>query len=141
MKNKVKNVYIVTRGEYSDYGMEAVFSTKKLAEKYLTALGIIRYQSDKGEISYSRGNYDTYYIEEWPINANLNNLKSGKIPFLVSMNREGKALQVSKNVIGNDAFLLNYNKILKTVWAKDEKHAVKIVNEKRVQMIANGDWN
>jgi hypothetical protein len=26
------------------------------------------------------------------------------------------------------------------VWAKNEQHAVKIVNEKRAQMIANGEW-
>jgi hypothetical protein len=27
-----------------------------------------------------------------------------------------------------------------TVWAKDAKHAAKIVNEYRTQMIANGEW-
>jgi Fe-S cluster biosynthesis and repair protein YggX len=27
-----------------------------------------------------------------------------------------------------------------TVWAKSEKQAIKIVNEKRLQMIANGEW-
>ena len=27
-----------------------------------------------------------------------------------------------------------------TVWAKTEKQAIKIVNEHRAQMIANGEW-
>jgi len=31
-----KKIYIVTSGEYSDYGIEAVFSTKEAAEKYAT---------------------------------------------------------------------------------------------------------
>jgi hypothetical protein len=27
-----------------------------------------------------------------------------------------------------------------TLWARDEQHAVKICNDRRAQMIANGEW-
>ena len=27
-------VYVITRGEYSDYGIERIFSTREAAEKY-----------------------------------------------------------------------------------------------------------
>ena len=28
-----------------------------------------------------------------------------------------------------------------SIWAKDEKHAIKIANERRVQLIANNEWD
>jgi hypothetical protein len=50
------NIYIVTNGSYSDYHIEAVFSTKEAAEAWLA------------EAQESSGFYsDGPQIEEWPL--------------------------------------------------------------------------
>ena len=48
-------VYIVTSGEYSDYGIEAVFSTREMAEKYIATNNTTDYPYD--------------YIEEYDIDS------------------------------------------------------------------------
>ncbi len=45
----------------------------------------------------------------------------------------------------DDCWFADYNQvdgvvIVCNVWAKDEKHAIKITNEKRIQHIANNTW-
>lgn len=47
-------VYLVSSGEYSDYGIDAIFSTRELAERYLA-----------GNEKYDK--YDLYVIEEWEL--------------------------------------------------------------------------
>ena len=54
MENKV---YVVTRGEYSDYGIEHIFSTREAAEKYCTI--------DKNK-------YDEPMIKEWNLEDGSN---------------------------------------------------------------------
>lgn len=51
---KAKNVYVVTAGEYSDYGIKAIFSKKKDAEAFAT----------QGYFSGDEGN-----VEEWPLDG------------------------------------------------------------------------
>lgn len=48
----VDKVFIVTSGEYSDYGITGVFLNKKDAEKCCRIM---------------QGRYDEYRIEEWPL--------------------------------------------------------------------------
>lgn len=51
-------IYIVTSGEYSDYGIDAVFSTKEKADEYIQQHGtdyhIEEYDLDEEVIKYTR---------------------------------------------------------------------------------------
>lgn len=52
-------VYVVTSGEYSDYGINAIFSTKEKAQEYID-------RGDKLGMNYSYG----YQIEEYELDEN-----------------------------------------------------------------------
>jgi hypothetical protein len=52
-------IFVVTSGVYSDYGINAMFSTKELAEKYIDG------QIDHDPESYEKAS--DYNIEEWEL--------------------------------------------------------------------------
>jgi len=130
-------IFIVTSGEYSDYGICAVFSTKEKAQKYIEI-----YPDQQSE------------IEEWNVDedmALINKIRNGEITiYLVSMFKQGNVEEIEKEespfiyqvkeALANKYYLWTENRIGMWVIAKDEKHAIKIVNEKRVQLIANNEW-
>jgi len=130
-------VYIATEGSYSDYHILAVFLDKKKAElfakcfetieiedfdvfKETTLDKIMKCLSLKRDIYFVRmdidGNTDLIMKEDWEL-----------FWFELTMRKEP--------VISAADDLCIY------VLAEDEKHAVKIANEKRVQLIANNKWN
>jgi len=127
-------VYCVTTGSYSSYCVEAIFSTMKKAKAYK-------------EIFNCDGIYST---ELDPNGVDLYN--QGLRVFLVIMDRDGKTELVNQvelhGSITESPIPWKRSKIpvykkqgLKDavrgcVWAKDMQHAVKIVNELRVQFIA-----
>ena len=131
-------IYIVTSGAYSDYRINAVFSTKENAEKFTKLYGV--------------GDYD---IEEFEVDdemALINRIIDEKITiYLVCMDRDGNIKEVMKEspsvslveelLAGKQKPVLYADCMDMCVIAKDEKHAVKIVNEKRVQLIANNEWD
>ena len=126
-------VYIVTSGDYSDYGIDAVFTNKKTAEVFAGKIG--------GE------------VEIWEISPSdlIDKITHNKI-FCVRMNKEGNTdLVMEEDFDSGDIknAMEKKTEIFKAVdgysmitymFAKDEKHAVKIANERRVQLIANNEW-
>ena len=65
------NVYVVTSGSYSDYGIRAVFSTRKLAQDYIDKANSIR---EADGVDYSTAN--VYFaadanIETWGLNLEV----------------------------------------------------------------------
>ena len=133
-----KSVFIVTAGCYSDYHIVGVYETREQAEQLAATLR----ESN---------------VEEHPLNPFLPELNKGLFIFFVEMKANGDTLQVKreeskpgewdydykltstlepiqvwKTRAGDD---LVYNK---RVFARDEKHAVKIMNELRVQALAKG---
>lgn len=66
-----KNVYIVTSGDYSDYSIDAVFSTKEKAEEYLDTEGsdarIEEYELDK-KICRKNVRWDIYFLNDGSVN-------------------------------------------------------------------------
>lgn len=131
-------IYIVTSGSYSDYKIHSVFTDKAIAEAYINAFTFA---------------YDDASIEEFEENLFAEQLKNRYIAFKINMDIDGNVLKIEKC---NDYVLTNENKpyhISGTVYvdylkridvlnldmsvlAKDEQHAIKIVNEKRGQLIA-----
>ena len=58
-----KTAYVVTSGEYSDYGVDAVFATLGLAEAWLRGEGLT--ENEHGEWRKTPGGYDSWRVEEF----------------------------------------------------------------------------
>jgi len=122
-------IFVVTSGQYSDYGIAGIYSSKEKAEEAKKL-----FNADNG-------------IAEWELDA-VPKHEKGTYYWSVEMDKEGN----TQNVELQDASHANkkwdwspYGDAEKKlvyfgVWAKDENHAVKIANEKRGMLIASGEW-
>ena len=143
-----KSVWVVEQGEYSDYRVVGVFSTRANAQMV----------ADK----VSRpGAYEQATVSEWPLDPFIDEVCSGRKQFYVCMAKDGTTracreinpphhsgnlnragigttADVIKTGNGTDA---SSSALIALVWAKDEKHAIKITNEHRTRMIATGEWD
>lgn len=123
-------IYSVSKGEYSDYKVMALYSNKEYAEGICNR--IRRYYK-----------YDRPFVEEFTLDENLEILKKGYNIYFLRMDREGNAsgIEITGDIdnIGDWGFDI-HNKLYMYVLAKDEKHAIKIVNDKRAELIANNEW-
>ena len=121
------DVYVVTKGDYSDYHIVGVYSSKELAD-----------------LAHKNLNADD--IETWKLDEHMGE-KGGLLLYNVIMDRHGntKGLSRQSNLeepqhdwypyYGADQYQMVF-----PVWAKDASHAVKIANERRIQLIASGTW-
>jgi hypothetical protein len=130
----MKTVYVVTRGDYSSYRIVGIYDDRALAKKYCA-------------IKEENG-YDEPEISGYILNPMENELNSGLKQFWVSMDRDGNTDNVYMITPDPDEGARVYlnNKDGKVsmvcyVWARDEKHAVKIANEKRTVLIATNRWD
>ena len=135
-----KSVWMVTSGEYSDYSVNGVFSTRELAQDYVDA--------------FSHDGYggQMYINEETLDPGNTSFHKMGRRVYRVKMDRKGNSCSVdlADNYSltdcewrGNIGIWNTTTNIVLWVdcWATDVKHATKIANEIRTQKIASGDWD
>ena len=141
-------IYVVNAGTYSDYRIVALFSTRDRAEEFMSTVPVGSHDDDFND------------IEEYDLDPNTAELiKHGYSLWSVEMLADGTAELVKRIDAGVNSIarvgheihrrtLIPYyrNKGLQdclssVVLAKTEKQAVKIVNERRVQMIASGDWH
>ena len=119
--------YVVTTGEYSSYSIRGVYSTREKAE-YAAKL--------------FRGDVEEFEIDSYPDHPR------GLLRFFVRMERGGESIvgEAGPTEKGYQPhyFSADYwtgvQELWMHVWAKDEQHAVKIVNEKRGQLIAGYQW-
>jgi hypothetical protein len=137
-------LYAVSSGSYSDYRVVAIFSTQEKAEVYKATFP----DSDLNE------------TEEYPLDPPLaEQWQEGYRVWRVVMLRDGTTEKCqtdnSYRMVSScpDYFIWRRTEALAyagrgipdvltaTVLAKSSEHAVKIVNEKRAQMIANGEWD
>lgn len=129
----MKTIFIVTQGNYSDYSIEAIFDDKTLAEEFIKR--------------YSDGS-DDYMIEPWILNDAVKVLREGYDYWSITMDRDGSVekAEMRNDYPGNDYNTdMPWNKEGRTqlsviICAQDSKHAIKIVNEKRAQIIASNEW-
>lgn len=122
-------VYAVTDGSYSDYHVIGVYSTQKRAE-YAHRL----HRADNE-------------IEVWVVDE-LPEHPRNHLMFNILMARHGEVVRTRQGAPGGGVVGIesasNYgpvNALSFDVWAKDEKHAIKIVNEYRGRMLADGMWD
>jgi len=121
-----EKVYIVTSGIYSDYNICGVFSTEEKAEKYAA------------DCEYSRK--DHVKVDEYT----LDERKERRI-YRVFMTKEGEVNNIYPELLPERGKLLrdfgSYDKEL--CWdvdTEDRERAIKVVNEKRAQIIALNAW-
>lgn len=165
-------IYVVTQGDYSDYGIEAVFSTEEKAKAYC------RLHNTNQEDGVSALNYrQEFCVEEYELDPEVPPMPKGKVGFLVYMSKDGEVSVVRRRSIAeaikyegqiwfsglhpdgmcstySNRFYpsskdeeetgkyLNETEFLHVsgVLARDEQHAIKIVNEKRAQLLALNRW-
>lgn len=133
VKPMLQAVFLVTRGDYSDYRVCAVFTEKSLAEKYID--------------SFKVNSYEEFRIENYQLNPFSFELKNDYKPFFLRMKRDGECTEIyvkdsSYGFEDEDidvGFDIHKNMYI-SIFAKDETHAIKIANEKRVQLIAENRW-
>lgn len=134
---QVVNVYIVTSGEYSDYGIRTVFSTREKAEEWIKAWVPTEYRGS-----------EEYRIEEYAVDA-----EPMPTPHIkVWMDRHGVTLKTRQyQDQGRGGYRWFENRrggyrdgddtlLVWVVETDDETRAIKVVNEKRAQIIALNLW-
>jgi len=142
MKNK--SVWVIECGQYSDYRVVGVFSSEEYAIKICELLNAGR-------------EYAKATVAEWPLDPAVEDLNAGRHLYEVTMLRDGSVERVERetldidNLDGNAKIWMRsaspYYRgkgvedcLVKTVFAEDDVHAIKIVNERRTQLIALNEW-
>ena len=122
-------LFVVTAGEYSDYHIEAICSTRENAEKIVEAI---------------KGAKEDGRIEEWILDEPLDRIAAGQRLFCVRFpdvrKGDGEAgAMPSFEVCGlyGEELLVNVRRFgITDVWAKSAEEALKIGNERRAKWLA-----
>lgn len=138
----MKKVYAVNSGTYSDYKVDAIFSTREKAKEYMEIIS-----NDYNEI-------ETYEIDPDIVDK----IKQGYFVWNVAILKDGTIETVSRTE--NESYEISNigvriwertkapayrgtdikDMLLVTTLAKTEKQAIKIANEHRARMIANNEF-
>lgn len=120
-------VYLVTEGWYSDYHICGVFSSEEKAKEAMALL--------------SDGEMEEFELD--PVSPH----PPGMTFWFVEMQRDGAACEARRISVSladktaEESAPLSGGKSWRfTMWARDREHAVKIANERRIQMLASGEW-
>ena len=128
----MKKIYAVVQGSYSDYHICALFDNKPLADKFILAFGNQR--------------WDEMKIEEYILNPVKMELNKNYRPFFVRMCKNGDVGECrlddsSYGFLDEETYGFCMQKNLYNhCFARNTKHAIKITNELRTQLIANNKW-
>lgn len=134
-----KIIYIVTSGSYSDYTIVAPFLEKAKAAALVCALST----------NSSEYRIDEYRIEEYTVDDNasyMTRILHGYKLYYILMKKNGdSSIYIHTSPTCSQYHnIYSYDPTYKTlscyIWAKSKEHAVKIANERRTRMIANGKW-
>ncbi len=136
-----KSVWVIEHGQYSDYSVIGVYTTKEKAQLVCDTI-------NKDII------YDEATIAEWPLDPAADELANGMSRYYVSMRWDGTTDEVTRGEVhyydlddetrAYQRFDHKDRKVLGktfTMWARDEKHAIKIANERRTRLISEGGWD
>lgn len=134
---EVTTLYVVTEGEYSDYRVMGIFSTEEKAKEAATYWNCLN------------------DIEQWQLDPEIPNT-DGRYLYCVVMNKDGTlhCVQYGGNPSRENSSDLfrdspygsgdRNGPIAFYVMGRDEAHAIKVANERRIQLLAadawDGDW-
>ena len=116
-------VYVLTRGEYSDYGIEGVFSTKELAEKYARRIEKLQGAPHKETD-----------VEEWDLDPV--DLAPIMHPYRAWLGKGGRtsvqygAGDGSKVSVSRDGTVF-----VPRILARSKQHAARVASEKRAEFL------
>jgi hypothetical protein len=125
-------IYLVSDGEYSDYTVLGLYSTKEKAEE-------------------ARALYAANYIEEFELDY-LPPHPPGELLWRVYMLDNGDVTDVNQGSPSEKFVPFESNRFFLTsdypktvgrmlaLWARDKEHAIKIASEKRREMLVSGEW-
>ena len=144
-------VYVVHAGSYSDRKVVAVYSDKAKAEEVQQTVScennLEEYELDRLGFDLPPGlKYYCVHIREdgqlvelygdgVSLHPSIEFWSGGLAPMKVDLEYKYK----DKHKI--DGAKVRMRSALYLMWARDEKHAVKIANDQRAMDIANGKWN
>lgn len=129
-------IYVVTSGQYSDYSIRGVFTTKENAQAYINAFSA----------KYSEFNdVEEYELDQW-----VDEISRGLIHWRVIMYRDGSLHEVEKSeypgfggdfekgVHWMDRAYWNPTQPWANfyVWSETQEAAIKIANERRIMALA-----
>lgn len=138
-----KSVWVIEEGSYSDYHVVGVYSSEENARRVCALMD---------------QKYDKPGVNEWPLDPAIDEINAGLRTYLVQMHEDGTVTECREDQVHpghQPSFCIHshpnkdgslgfgdYVLLLQGwgVWAKDCEHAIKITNEKRTQMIAEGKW-
>ena len=129
-------VYVLTRGEYSDYRVLGVCSSKEIADD------ISRLEGENGW-GYS------VQVEEYEVDEFSSRIKSGEKTYTLGMWTHDGSVEYCNESMFDDpsdirivsGYVINgqpLNKICGAVIAKSKDHAIKIFSDYRRRIIAEG---
>lgn len=126
----MRTVFVVQSGEYSDRRVDAIFSTEQRAKRFIERFAE-PHQFD---------------ISEWSLDMYAD-MPPGYRAFFLRMTKDGQAHDIEHKTSTYafnggppmPGFDCKGNMILSVI-ARDTKHAIKIANEIRAQLIANDQW-
>ena len=126
----MSSVWVVEGGEYSDYHVIGIFSSKQNAD---------RVAAMHPKVSYSETE-----VNEWDLDPCVDKVNKGLHVFDITMEPNGDTRKCEPDdwtdcteLYVRGAGWYGGPCVQGRVWAKDKKHAVKIANEFRAQAIAN----
>jgi hypothetical protein len=127
-------VYIVSTGEYSDWSIQGIFSTREKAEEFMRVV--------------PAGGYDNEYndIQEHELDPIIPHGKEHKYPYeivffspnweLCFYSWDGEGEVYLKSEIFRDYADRQYRRITVRVWARDHAQALKIASDKKAEYLA-----
>ncbi len=138
------SIWVIEQGVYSDYRVVGVFTSKENAKKVCDFIN-------------AKETYEKSEIAEWPLDPCVDALNAGLTQWIVHMRYDGSTEKLAQQDSTYDldgsvsiwrrttapAYRDNpaiRDVLTAVVWASDSNHALKIMNERRVQMIASGQF-
>jgi hypothetical protein len=140
----VKTLYAVSSGSYSDYSVDAIFSSKEKATEFMRMVpdgdynGIEVYELDPPYVDKIKKGYSIWDILMLRDGTVERVHRSELRKWEVLRSSEPRIWQRTKAPAYKGKGIPDCLQV--SVWAKTEEQAVKIANEKRVEMIAMGKW-
>jgi hypothetical protein len=130
----MKEVWIIEEGEYSDYRVSGIYSTEKDAQMMCDLIN-------------KRDRWTEARIACRQLDPCVREMNDGLIQFDVTMLRNGDVEKCIESEYIDTSPELGHRKpstyrkecVSGSVWARDVAHAIKIANEKRVQLVASGE--
>lgn len=121
-----KSVYIVSDGDYSDYHVCGVYSSRSRAKH-------------AQKLYNSSNRIERFILDKIP------NFPRGRLPFCVGMKDDGTVVAVRQISPSEIPPFCKWKPGVEEnvdffVFAKDSEHAVKIANEKRIGIQLSGEW-